>query len=73
MDAVRARAAGMRADQVKDLFKAELRGRGLEVPPDDLLDTYVSAIMGEPLPSIRNMGRVLAELAKLFGHPGRPI
>jgi hypothetical protein len=73
MDAVRARAAGMSPDQVQGFFKAELRARELEIPSDDILDTYVSAIMGDSLPGIRLTGRALAELAKLLGRPGRPI
>jgi len=72
MDAVRVRAAGLSREQIKDLYQAELRARGLEVSPDVILDAHVSVIAGDCHPDVRLLGRALADLARLLGGLGRP-
>jgi hypothetical protein len=66
MDAVRARAAGKSREQIKDLYQAELRARGLDIPPEDILDAHVSLITGDYLAAARVVGRTLVGLAKLL-------
>jgi hypothetical protein len=65
--AVRARAAGMSREQIKDLYEAELDARGLEVPMGEMLDADVDAIAGNYLTGVRLFGRSLVGLAKLIG------
>jgi len=52
---VRAVAAGKSREQIRDLYEAELRSRGLTVPPDRLLGAYADALAGNP-PSARAPG-----------------
>jgi hypothetical protein len=44
--AVRAKAAGQSQEQIKDLFKAELRARGLRIPREEVLNVMVKVITG---------------------------
>ncbi len=72
--AVRTMAAGRNREEIKDLYLAELRSRGLKIPPEDVLDAKADAITGDYLPSARLLGRSLADLGKLLGsifHPPR--
>jgi hypothetical protein len=45
-EAVRARAAGLSPEQIKDLFKAEFRARGLDMPREEVLNVMVKVITG---------------------------
>jgi hypothetical protein len=66
-NAVKARAAGMSRDQIKDLYKAELRARGLDIPPEVLLDADVSLMIGEYLAAVRYFGQAAGGFAKMLG------
>jgi hypothetical protein len=62
-DAVHAVAAGKTREHIRDLYEAELRSRGLAVPPDRLLDAYAGVLAGNP-PSKLLPVHFLAELSK---------
>lgn len=71
--AVRAVARGKTRDEVRELYVAELRARGLTVPPEEALEAIVDWIRGNPLPGARYlghsfvaMGRAMAQLVRLF-------
>jgi hypothetical protein len=65
--AVRANAAGKSRAEIRDLYVFELQSRGLPIPPEDVLDTRVDAILGDYLPTARLLGRSLANLARFIG------
>lgn len=64
-DAARANAAGKTRVEIRDLYQAELHARGLEIPPDEILDAQVDAIIGDYRSSVRLMGRALGDLTKV--------
>ncbi len=66
-EAARLRAAGRSREELKDLYIAELRSRGLKIPPEEILDANIDAITGNYLPTVRLLGRSLASLGKLLG------
>jgi hypothetical protein len=63
--AIRAAAAGMSGEQIRDLYEAELDGRGLEVPMGEMLDADVDAIAGNYVTRVRLFGRSVVGFAKL--------
>jgi hypothetical protein len=63
--ATRASAAGKSREQVRDVFIAELRSRGLEIPREEILDAHVDALTGNYLTGLRLLGRSVASLWKL--------
>ena len=75
--AVRAAAAGRSSGEIRQLLITELEARGLDVPPDRILDANVQAIMGNHGPSAREAGRAFAGMAeaaadivRMFRGPG---
>jgi hypothetical protein len=56
----------MSREQARDLYAAELRSRGLEVPAEPILDAYASLIAGGHRFADRYLSRSLAIMAKLF-------
>jgi hypothetical protein len=70
--AVRAKARGKSREEIRDLYEAELRSRGLPIPSEDVLAANVDAITGNYLPGARLLGRSLADIAKLVGGIIRP-
>jgi len=71
---VRAEAAGRSREEIRDLYEAELRSRGLPIPSQDILDARVDAITGNFIPLARLMGQSLIDVAKLLRdifHPSR--
>jgi hypothetical protein len=70
--AARAAVAGKSREQVRELYAAELRSRGLAVPADQILDTYAAAIAGDRLPGglpmylLTEIGKDFGKLIKLF-------
>ncbi|MGE5288757.1 MAG: hypothetical protein ACM3ML_16480 [Micromonosporaceae bacterium] len=77
--AVRAVARGKTREEIRQLYVAELRSRGLTVPPEEALEAIVDWIRGNPLPGARLLGRSLVEmrramvkLARLFYPRGKP-
>jgi len=60
--AVRAAAAGKSRADIREMYEAELRSRGLRVPPDDVIDASVEAITGNYVPSVRALGRSFADM-----------
>jgi hypothetical protein len=66
-EAVRARAAGKSRKELKDLYTAELRSRGLKIPPEQILDANIDAITGNYLSAFRWLGRSVASAGKLLG------
>jgi hypothetical protein len=76
---VRAAAAGKSRDEIRDMLIAEFRARGLDVPPEHILEANVDAIMGNYGPSVRAAGRAFAQMAdgaaqivRLFRGSGPP-
>jgi hypothetical protein len=73
-EAARAHAAGKSREEIREIYLAERRARGLPVPSDRILDAVVERIMtGNPLPAARiageglvRMGKSLHEISKLF-------
>jgi hypothetical protein len=63
-EAARARAAGKRREEIRDIYVSELNARGLKVPAEPILDAVVERIAGNPLPGIRLMGESLAQIGK---------
>lgn len=71
--AVRGAAAGKSRGQIREMYEAELRARGLRVPPEEILDANVEAVSGNYIPSVRalarslgEMGAGVAQIAKMF-------
>ena len=56
--AAQASAVGKDREQLKDLYVAELRARGLKIPDDEVLDAAVEAHMRE----VGNFGKLLGSL-----------
>jgi hypothetical protein len=56
--AAQASAAGKDREQLKDLYVAELRARGLKIPDDEVLDAAIEAHMREA----GNFGKLLGSL-----------
>jgi CHAD domain-containing protein len=56
--AAQASAAGQDREQLKDLYVAELRARGLNIPDDEVLDAAIEAHMRE----VGNLGKLLGSL-----------
>ncbi len=73
-EAARARAAGKSRAEIREIYLAERRTRGLKVPSERILDAVVERIItGNPLPAARiageglvRMGKSLYEISKLF-------
>jgi len=64
--AARDRAAGRSRDEVRQIYLAELRSRGLPAPSESRLHAAVERIMGNPLPSARLAGEDLIETGRLL-------
>lgn len=64
-------AAGKSRDEIRDLYLAELRSRGLEPPSERFLEATVEQIAGNPVPSVRLLGDGLAQMAKVAVGLGR--
>jgi hypothetical protein len=62
--AARRAAAGKSRDEIRDLYVAELRARGLEPPPEQFLAAIVEHIAGNPIPTARLVVQCLARLRK---------
>jgi len=62
----RDRAAGRSRDEVREIYLAELRSRGLPMPSFDVVDATVDLIMGNPLSSARLISEGLIETGKLL-------
>lgn len=69
--AARASAVGKTREEIKALYITELRARGLEIPPEEVLDARVDALTGNYVPTIRLMGRSAANLERP-APPGPP-
>lgn len=63
-EATRARSAGKSREEIREIYAAELRARGLKVPPEPVLDAVADRISGNPLPAIRLAGESLARMGK---------
>ena len=66
------RTAGQSREQVKELYQAELRARGLDIPMEAVLDVEVSLITGDYPPDTGPAGRALVGLVKRLYGIGRP-
>jgi hypothetical protein len=65
LDAARATGAGQTRQQIKEIYQAELRSRGLPLPSGLLLDAYSDMIArNRQKMSLRFAARVLAEIGK---------
>jgi hypothetical protein len=63
--AVRAQAAGKTREEIRNLYMAELRSRGLDVPSEEILDANVAALTGNYASSARILGRLAVDAAKV--------
>lgn len=77
--AARRAAAGKSRDEIRELYVAELRSRGLEPPTEPSLTATVEHIAGNPVPAARLaahgfalLGKGLVELARLLRDINRP-
>jgi hypothetical protein len=64
--AARASAEGKSREEIKDLYLAELRSRGLGIPPQEILDADVDALTGNYLTGARLLGRSIVNLGKVL-------
>jgi hypothetical protein len=71
--AAKAKTADKNREQIRDLYKAELRARGLETPPDEILDAEVDAITGDYRSIARLIGQVLNDVPKFIREIFRPF
>jgi hypothetical protein len=72
-------AAGKSKTEIQDLYAAELRARGLQVPRQDVLAAVADRIKGNPLHSYKlageglmQMGKATVRAARLFRDITRP-
>ena len=66
-DAARGAGAGKSREQIREIYVAELRARGVPMPSDLLLDAYADAIArNRPKMTVRFAVRVLTEMGKEF-------
>ena len=72
-ESARARAAGQGRDEIREIYVAELRARGLAVPEEDVLDAIVSNIAGNPFPAVRIAADSLVQLGKELRALSRPF
>ncbi|HEY6791493.1 MAG TPA: hypothetical protein VI365_29695 [Trebonia sp.] len=63
--AARSKVAGKSREEIRDLYIAELRARGQEIPSEEALDANVAALTGNYLPTARIVGRAAVEAVKL--------
>src|SRR5215469_15352193 len=52
-DAARSDAADKTREEIRDIYVAELRARGVDPPPEEILAAIVERIRGNPLPSYK--------------------
>jgi hypothetical protein len=60
------RGEGRGREEIREIYMAELRSRGLPMPSDSALEAAVERITGDSLPSAREMGEGLIETGKLL-------
>ena len=77
--AARRAAAGKSRDEIRELYLAELRARGLPPPPEQALAATVEHIAGNPIPAARlavhgfaQLGKGAVALARLLRDLNRP-
>jgi hypothetical protein len=77
--AARRAAAGKSRDEIRELYLAELRARGLPPPPEQALAATVEHIAGNPIPAARlavhgfaQLGKGAVALARLLRDINRP-
>lgn len=63
-EATRARAAGKSREEIREIYAAELRIRGMKIPKAAVLDAVADRINGNPLPAARLLGESLAQMGK---------
>jgi len=63
-EAARATADGKTRDEVRDLYVAELRTRGLDVPLGPLLEATVDTLTGHPARALFETGKGIASFIK---------
>ena len=63
-NAARARAAGKNQDEIRDIYTAELRARGLNAGGGPRTDADVARIAGNPLPMLLLEGKGLVRIGK---------
>jgi hypothetical protein len=57
--AAREAAPGKSRDQMRDLYLAELRARGQEIPPEPFLEADIDLLTGHPLRGLQKVWKVL--------------
>jgi hypothetical protein len=62
--AARDAAPGKSRDEIKDLYIAELRAHGQEIPPEPILEADIDLLTGHPL---RGLGRMWNVMRNRFG------
>ena len=64
--ATQGRASGKSRAEIRQIYVAELRERGLKIPPEHILDAIVERIKGNPLPAARIAGESLVGMGRRF-------
>jgi len=64
LNAARSRAAGKNQDEIREIYTAELRARGLYAGGGPRTDADVAWIAGNPLPMLRLEGKGLVRIGK---------
>jgi hypothetical protein len=62
--AAHARTAGKGRDEIREIYIAELKARGLTRPNDTVLDAIVDRMSGNPLPAARVAAEGLVQMGK---------
>jgi hypothetical protein len=70
--ATQAAAAAKSREEIRDLYLAELRSRGLEIPPDELIDATVDTLTGNYRTSARLFVRSVIDFWKSIRDDSRP-
>lgn len=70
-EATRAQAGAKSRAELRDIYVAELRARGLTIPADRILDAVVERVAGNPIPAARIAGETLVQMGKRLGDVAR--
>jgi hypothetical protein len=62
--ATRDAAAGLTRDELRDLYIAELRNKGQDIPAEPLLEAHLDLLSGHP---VQGVGKIWKLLRNLFG------
>jgi hypothetical protein len=64
LNAARTRAQGKSREQAREIYVAELRARGLRIPPERVLDQIAEGLNARPGEVVLLLGKTLTEMGK---------